>query len=282
MKSGSEQQHNFFTKHKVLQCDTKRPTKQSGFLTYHPLPFKFKPSAEDLQVEADYNIAMKVKKTGDIAKEARILQHIVDQYLDSEFTGLAVMDLGDLDFRLGQDKAAYGLMSSYNARWRTKWVPGHGGDAIRLTNDDCLLLTSLAVAKQGQVFAGQREYLLKYLGVPLSYDAEDFPNTDSPHDVAQFSYLALGWYWNEYKGNGEGINYRGDGLWYYQQAYDNGGRTAYLDSVLAQYASRAKNLPLELKYLDDAESRCRKSGSVQHEIKYLRYIYNEMTRQTHK
>jgi|GEM_PF-2393074 len=227
------------------------PPKGLSSLSANPYPYKILPSADDIVSRADYEFAMKVKKTGEIAKEARILQRVVDQYPETIFCYKATLELADIDFRLGQDNAAYDLLSAYDARYRTKWVPGHGGDAIRLTNTDFLLLTSLAVAKQGQVFAGQGDYLRNFLD-PSGKLRSDLPSSNSVHDVKLLSYLAVGDYWDEWHGNGNGLA----GFWYFSQAYREFGPTAPLDLAMAGCAWSQKNPTLAFQYLDDGEARC--------------------------
>lgn len=243
---------------------------QKGISTHSadPRPF-FVPKAnlDDGIARNDYELAMKAKRVGDIAKEARILQHVVDQYLGTSVIQTATMDLADLDFRLGYDKSAYNLLSAYNARYRIR-----PGEVCVLEHRDFLLLTSLAVAKQGQVFAGQRKFLLSVIEPYSNQYTADLTKTSSVRDITLLSYLALASYWDEYKGTGEGSNYRGGGLWYYQQAYKLGGPTAYLDYKLAhEYYFEPK---VAIKYLDDARTRDRKTGDLHDDIEgYWTQLY---------
>jgi len=275
--------------HKLLKCRVPNLTMRAGnkkvgktdlkenatlgvsARTANPIPIDMSPTADDIAAMNDYKFAIKAKKFGDIAKAARIMQHTVDQYPEAVPVMSATMDLADLYFRLGQDKAAYGLMSSYNARWRNR-----GGDAARLNITDCLLLTSLAVAIHGQVFAGQADYLRKLIDTG-SQLKQDLPQTNSVRDTTLLSYLALGWYWDAYKGTGEGKNYRGGGFWYYHEAYKEFGPSAYLDFIMAGHAWGQKDATLAFQYLDDAEARCN-SVFLYREIEGARDQFNQEIR----
>jgi tetratricopeptide (TPR) repeat protein len=200
-----------------------------------------------------------LRKEGKLSRATDLLESTLAQFPNASPHYYETVQLADLYFRSDRYSDAYDLLSSYVAEYRDS------DEAVSLTNQRFLLLTSLALAHAGQVYPGQRDYLVNLL-TRGSCDPEDLPRTNSAHDVAILSYMVLA----------QDNMTVADARWYLQQAYKFGGPSAYLDLHLAYCTT---NPVVGLRYLQEAETMARDTGSVQHEIKGLKYRFEDAVAQ---
>jgi hypothetical protein len=114
-----------------------------------------------------------------VLAKARIESYLITYPWDDVVVPL----LSDALFRLGMDAAAYELLAPRADRWAAP---------------DLLLRASLAAAKRGEVYSGQKEYCVNVLAggtwaeMRQAIVQSSVPTGTSPSELVLLSYLALG------------------------------------------------------------------------------------------
>jgi hypothetical protein len=152
--------------------------------------------------------------------------------ISNEITGRrpdVVAELCDVDLRLGLNQEVVNLLSPVVEQGFADW------------NE--LLPLSLASARLGRVFEGQKEYCASQLPGKGHPDFDSYlPRDSSAKSVATMSFIAMG---NRLFGEGQD-----KALWYFEQAARLGGDTPYLNQMQAQIYAGQRRFPEAFARLD--------------------------------